>query len=235
MKGVFMIMTLLATLTAFSCGNSSNPSGGNATAPDTPNTDSGNPNTGGKDTIPAAESDTLLDTRDGKVYKTVKIGNQRWMAENLNFKITDTYTEKSWCYDNAEFNCDKYGRLYTWEAALIACPAGWQLPTYDEWETLSKYAGGAREAGAKLRAAEPEWDGTDEYGFTALPAGERFNNAFNGVGLIARWWTSRTTGGDGIFADGRGTCSANSKICDGYLSYGGWRRIEGHSVRCIKK
>ncbi|MCQ2109048.1 MAG: hypothetical protein MJZ05_09840 [Fibrobacter sp.] len=116
---------------------------------------------------------TLTDDRDGQVYRTVTIGTQTWMAENLNYAYTgvpyeydgDSSNSTSWCRDNDPANCAKYGRLYTWSAAMDSagivdsngvgkgcgvgngcigmargvCPSGWHLPSYDEFETLIKY------------------------------------------------------------------------------------------------
>lgn len=75
------------------------------------------------------------DERDGKVYKTVLIGNQVWMAENLNFDVG----EGSWYYDENASNGSRYGRLYTIESAKKAVPKGWHLPTEKEWLQLLEY------------------------------------------------------------------------------------------------
>ncbi len=100
-----------------------------------------------------AQTDTLTDVRDGKTYKTVKIGEQTWMAENLNFDNTGSY-----CYANKQENCDKYGRLYTWEAAKNVCPTGWHLPTEEEWQQLEKYLGMTDSELTK----NDTWRGTDQ-------------------------------------------------------------------------
>lgn len=117
---------------------------------------------------------SLTDSRDNQVYKTVKIGEQVWMAENLNYA-----SEGSYCYNDDETNCETYGRLYTWTDAATVCPAGWHLPSAAEFKTLIATVGDS--AGLKLKVTDSwglSWtttktNGTDAYGFSALPAGIR--------------------------------------------------------------
>ena len=71
------------------------------------------------------------DERDGFVYQIIKVGEQIWMYQNLNFVSSD-----SWCYNKKESNCKNYGRLYTYGAAKEVCPDGWHLPSDDEWQTM---------------------------------------------------------------------------------------------------
>ncbi|MBO4435860.1 MAG: fibrobacter succinogenes major paralogous domain-containing protein [Fibrobacter sp.] len=136
---------------------------------------------------------TLMDERDGKTYKTVVIGKQTWMAENINYE-----TRYSFCYDNKAENCAKYGRLYIWEFAMQACPAGWGLPSLEEFQALVAAVGGDAIAGKALKSTEGWKDGgngTDDYGFAALPAGYmKEDSTFHFVGEFAKFWsTSGTT------------------------------------------
>ncbi len=147
---------------------------------------------------------TFTDPRDGQVYKYVEIGNQTWMAENLNFDVGN-----NWCYDNNPDNCDKYGRLYDWETARTACPSGWHLPNDLEWKVLegtvdSQYPVGhpmwdltlARglDAGKNLKSTSgwsENGNGTDIFGFEALPAGIRSSDgSFQYLGKSTNWWSS---------------------------------------------
>jgi len=109
--------------------------------------------------------DTFTDPRDGKKYKTAKIGKQTWMAQNLDYHGEDGFL--GLCYgDEPEEkirkpeNCTKYGRLYDWNEAKKACPKGWHLPSDKEWQTLVDFAGGEKIAGKKLKAKSgwPECD-----------------------------------------------------------------------------
>jgi len=131
----------------------------------------------------------FTDSRDSKAYKTVKIGSQTWFAENLNYDANG-----SKCYENDPSNCQKYGRLYDWNTALTACPSGWHLPNRDESEALEDIVGGSDVAGEKLKA-KSGWngngDGTDEFGFSALPGGYGDSDGgFYGAGDGGYWWSA---------------------------------------------
>jgi len=126
----------------------------------------------------------IEDPRDKAIYKVTKIGNQTWMGQNLNYLPT---SGKFWCYTDKADSCNKYGRLYDWNTAMNGavrasnnpsgvqgvCPAGWHLPSPAEWDELASTVGTAN-AGTKLKAKAPDWNGTDDYGFTALISGGRY-------------------------------------------------------------
>ncbi|MDY6388534.1 MAG: fibrobacter succinogenes major paralogous domain-containing protein [Fibrobacter sp.] len=132
---------------------------------------------------------TLIDSRDGKKYKIVKIGRQVWMAENLNYKMKNTY-----CYNNSADSCAKYGRLYIWDAAVGACPDGWHLPTMAEFSVLFSTVGGSSSAGRALKSAfdwEDDGNGSDAFGFSAVPAGYRNNDGkYSRKGAGAYFWSA---------------------------------------------
>jgi uncharacterized protein (TIGR02145 family) len=157
-------------------------------------------------------SAVFTDSRDGKVYRKVRIDRQLWMAENLNYEAEGSicYAEyrknPSMCmisrggdtlYDGDRLfdakiraNCAKYGRLYYWGMAKEACPAGWHLPNVEEWRTLIEYAGGWSKAGGKLKSASGWYNyggGTDDYGFSALPGGSA---SFLVAGAMGYWWSA---------------------------------------------
>jgi uncharacterized protein (TIGR02145 family) len=119
----------------------------------------------------------------GKTYETVVIGTQTWMAKNLDFE-TPTGSK---CYNDKDINCVMYGRLYDWETAMTACPAGWHLPSDMEWVVLEEFIGGSVEDAWKKLRAKSGWgligtgNGTDDYGFAALPSDGNFSGA---------WWSS---------------------------------------------
>jgi len=150
----------------------------------------------------AQQKGTFTDPRDGKKYKSVTIGKQTWMAENLNYAGKNECEDSSncsMCYDDNPANCKKYGRLYGWETAMEACPNGWHLPSKNEWQTLVNFVGGEKIAREKLKA-NSGWDsyqgksgsGTDNYEFSALPggSGSSLGPDFDGVGERGYWWTT---------------------------------------------
>ena len=130
---------------------------------------------------------SFIDSRDGKSYKTVKIGIQVWMAENLRYKFSES---------TISFKIESYGCLYSYEEALKACPSGWHLPADAEWTMLTNYLGGEKVAGGKLKETgtthwqDPNTGATNETGFTALPAGFRAYPMSGGYGKEAYWWSS---------------------------------------------
>jgi uncharacterized protein (TIGR02145 family) len=182
---------------------------------------------------PTVTFDTLTDIRDGRTYRTVKIGGQTWMAQNLNYK---PQTGESWCYENDTSYCEKYGRLYDWNTAKKICPNRWKLPDSMEWITLLTTAGGKKIAGKTLKSKRG-WNGTDNYGFSALPGGYRdtdgdfkmFLNTegkFKDAGDYGNWWTATER------PDGN---AYNRYIGDhsGYLYEGNNVKGYGFSVRCV--
>jgi uncharacterized protein (TIGR02145 family) len=130
------------------------------------------------------EENTFTDPRDGKVYRTVKIGEQVWMAENLAYDA-----EGSKCYKNDPTNEKKYGRYYNWKTAKKACPPGWHLPSAEEWLEFVDFVGGDKIAGTKLKAKDA--NGTDEYGFSALLGnGSYLGGIIDSVGNYGNWWSA---------------------------------------------
>jgi len=158
----------------------------------------------------------LTDSRDNQTYKAVVIGTQTWMAENLNYATLGSkcgYTSgngTSLLSDNNTTFCDTYGRLYDWNTAMNnsasstavpsgvrgVCPSGWHLPSQAEWNVMTVYIGGANTEGKRLKATSG-WNkyngvsgnGTDEYGFSALPGG-------SGGGNNGYWWSSASEHGN---------------------------------------
>ena len=137
---------------------------------------------------PAKTYGEITDDRDGQKYKTIKIGDQTWMAENLNFETTGGY-----CYGDDPKNCNVYGRLYTWDAAMSACPDGWYLPTSAEMYTLFTTVSDWTTASKDLRSLTG-WNsggnGTDAFGFSVLPAGRWMGDAYSDMGDFALIWSS---------------------------------------------
>jgi uncharacterized protein (TIGR02145 family) len=170
-------------------------------------------------------SGTLTDSRDRKRYKTLVIGGKRWMAENMNYKMG-----KSWCYSNDNSNCDKYGRLYDWKTAKTVCPAGYHLPSRQEWDNLMAAMGGKEVAGKKLKTRsgwKEHGNGTDDFGFSALPSGNRNSDGyFINIGNNGRWWTATERGNYNAYRWGVDYNLDNADEGSYFKSY-------GYSVRCV--
>jgi len=169
----------------------------------------------------------FTDPRDGRTYKTTKIGNQLWMAENMNYQTSGG----SWCYNNDSLNCDKYGKLYDWNTAKTVCPSEWHLPSQREWSILMNTVG--INASKKLKN-ENGWryygNGTDDYGFSALPSGYYYTqDHFIGSGECGHWWTSTP------FDDYH---SFFMVMDDYWMGNGGYSdystNTSGMSVRCVQ-
>ena len=225
------------------------------------------------DSVDLCEYGSLTDERDGKIYKTVEIGTQTWMAENLNYAYTGvpykirmiynvdyTSDSSSWCYKDSVENCIKYGRLYTWAAAMDSvgiwskngkdcgycsicrptypvrgiCPEGWHLPTSAEWDTLFTVVGGSSIAGKMLKSTNG-WRSfgyeLDDYAFSALPAGS------------VRFYSGKVYDGEGVYApfwsstenDADLAYRVNMLYYDyDYADIASDYKHEGLSVRCIK-
>ena len=183
---------------------------------------------------------TFRDDRDMRIYKGVKIGNQTWMAENLNFRYTIWIDEEtgempygSYCYKNDESNCTKYGRLYTWAAAMDSatqhsagsagcgylktcspgyhasgiCPNGWHLPNNAEWETLFSEVGENR-AGEKLKSTT-DW--------------QDYNDEVKGIGIDAYLFTALPVGqkyfSDDFYGEGLATSFWSASEINDYNAY----------------
>ena len=116
----------------------------------------------------------FTDPRDGQKYKTVRLKDGKvWMAQNLNFDVGDS----CFYYNNDPENREKYGYLYTWEAALKACPPGWHVPSEDEWRAMARHYGGCNDDSSdegKVAYKALIYDGSS--GFAALLGGYRISD-----------------------------------------------------------
>lgn len=181
------------------------------------------------------EFGNIIDGRDGQIYKTVTIGSQTWMAENLNYE-----TDSSFCYNDSASYCAKYGRLYTWAAAVTACPSGFHLPDTAEWNALVRTVGGWSTAGKVLKSTcgwDEDGNGMDSYGFSALPAGFYEKGVFSEEYVDVGFWSTTEYDASGvykmIFVYGRDDAwfsAAYSYEKNAYLP----NKHVGNSVRCIQ-
>ncbi len=214
----------------------------------------------------------FTDSRDNQTYSAVKIGEQIWMAENLNYAYLEKTADldsSSFCYDNSADSCAKYGRLYTWSAAMDSatvfsndgngcgdgttcsatgnvrgvCPAGWHLPSNEEWNSLETFVantlfdGNKDSVGYALKSASGWKDsdgksgnGSDALGFGALPAGYRYGAGFNTFNFVL---------GNASFCSATETDTEFSYNRDMYYSRTGLITSDdgkglARSVRCVK-
>jgi len=172
---------------------------------------------------------TFRDFRDGKTYKATIIGTGEaakiWMAENLNYDVPGNNTDV--CYNNDPANCATFGRLYDWATAMTVCPTGWHLPSDAEWTALTNFVG--TNSGTKLKAAGgwSENNGSDNYGFSALPGGYKYSSSFSNVGIRGSWWSD--TEYDANQARYR-YMSNSADVTRDYYS----KTNYSYSVRCVK-
>ncbi len=182
---------------------------------------------------PCGRQREYLDIRDNQTYRLVPIGSQCWMGENMNYAVRG-----SWCYKNDDGNCETYGRLYDFEMAVEVCPTGWKLPSDSDFQRLEYFAGmssndtekrGWRGSGIgeKLKSYG-DWDGEDDFRFSALPAGGReMGGDFNGIERGTSFWTSTQSG----------TSAWNRHFFTGFsgINRSLLPKNSGISVRCIRE
>jgi uncharacterized protein (TIGR02145 family) len=195
--------------------------------------------------------------QEGNQYKTIIIGNQEWMAENLKtsiyrngdpistnlsdaewFNTTNTQLG-AWAFPNNDslFECP-YGKLYNWYAVSDSrhvCPSGWHEPTNDEWTDLTNYLGGITLAGGKMKTTglqywnTPNSEATNESGFSGLPSDSRnVNGTFSGIGSFGLWWSSTDYVPNFAWLRNLEYNSGNVTNLFGY------NKQAGFSVRCLK-
>jgi uncharacterized protein (TIGR02145 family) len=189
---------------------------------------------------------TVTDSRDKQVYRTVRIQNQIWMAENLNYAGLGQSVGK--CYSSSADSCAKYGRLYTWTEAMNGassslaipsnvqgvCPTGWHVPSDGEWSQLLTSVGGESTAGTRLKSTSgwtllsggTSGNGTDSVGFRALPGG-RSSTVAGWNGSMGRWWSA--TEDDALEAKFREMTSSGINVRSGNYS-----KTDEYSLRCVK-
>ena len=189
----------------------------------------------------------LIDNRDGQTYKTVIIGSQTWMAENLNYKTANSY-----CFGSDTTNCTEYGRFYTWATAVDksekecgeryvcslpsgniqgVCPSGWHLPSTDEWNVLFIAVGDSLTTGSKLKSTSGWPDsrnGSDDFGFSAFPIGFGASGTHEFEGICTSFWSS-SEHDYSYYAYHMSLSNSDDSV---HLNYSS--KSAGFSVRCLK-
>lgn len=197
----------------------------------------------------------MVDPRDKQLYRVVTIGEQTWMAENLNYKTGNSYCYGETGSDPRTENCTKYGRLYLWSASVGkseedcgyahacglsgkvrgVCPEGWHLPDTTEWNKLLTAVGGKSEAGKVLKSTSgwredsgQNTNGTDDFGFSALPAGDNEEDGrFYGVGYYANFWSSTEINAKDAYFMQMGYDGESAEVF-------GLSKFYAFSVRCLE-
>jgi uncharacterized protein (TIGR02145 family) len=181
----------------------------------------------------AQKTGTFTDPRDGETYTTIKIEDPAgtkvtWLAQNLRYLPAGT--ANSWAYDNQEKYVQNLGRLYTWYAALKACPRRWRLPSNTDWNILISAFGADKNANA-LKSTKG-WtnggNGSNTSGFSGLPGGYRNSvGEFDYLGSVGVWWSSSE--GSSNYAWWLGLNNSSGNVNRNY--YG---KESGLSVRCLR-
>ena len=208
-----------------------------------------------KECLATLEEGTICDARDGQVYKITTVGDMTWLAENL--KYYDCSMEKTtWCYDNKPENCEKYGRLYSWTAAMGldksfqkkfadltgptqgACPEGFHIPSEEEWLALDSIAEATGSGASPALRSTTGWEeanypATDALGFGALPAGRKWSSMFKDLGKEALFWKADEDHSE-ISGDGGNALLYSLGSMFDFSGFGSVMKDEGLSVRCVK-
>ena len=164
-------------------------------------------------------TEQFCDTRGtGTLYKYVTIGEQVWMAENLNYETTSG----SYCYNDEPENCETYGRVYNWSATTEACPTGWNLPSLDDWSDLID------KSGYDDKTTSYRKSGTNETGFSSIDNAP-YRLPSGSYGTYTRYWSSTAEGTDSHYYLylGTGTSDMGTSYSSGTSEY-------AYPVRCIK-
>ncbi|WP_308603950.1 FISUMP domain-containing protein [uncultured Fibrobacter sp.] len=186
---------------------------------------------------PESGRGTFVDERDGQAYKYTTIGDQVWMAENLNYE-----TDYSVCYDNGDSDCDFWGRYYAlqendsyilnWNKVDTICPIGWHLPSNEEWSQMIDVIGKYQDktTALRLKSTSSLWDesrgkGNDECGFSVIPSGYLYNSGIvNYIYYGGSFWSSTMKDAYGAYEIGFDRVAGNINSTDTHLL----------SIRCIK-
>lgn len=208
--------------------------------------------------------DEILDERDYRMYKVVIIGNQTWLAQNLNFEYkVNSSAYGNYCYENNPENCEAHGRLYTYAASIDSvrlyketgykygydhtawdtenaqgvCPENFHVPSIDEWKELVTYVGESQKALTELKSVmgwAEGMKGTDNYGFSVAPAGERFvNGQYIAIDNAAIFWSSTANRTSTAIPVSWGSDTKGNPTFKVFDNTSSCDKREGYSVRCV--